>query len=281
MREKRVESMIRLMLIAAFLHLSAMAADAQKLYAIIAADTSDYAIGGSIERDLEALDNFIDEITDGLHYDNETIYLSGERLSKGHLEKTINAFSFEADDIAIFAFFGQGGRSAKDVSAFPQIMLKARDDMELDDECFLPLESVKVMLKNKGAGLVLVLGGCGNSIMRSISPKSPIAETRQIKHDYTHKEADTLHKLFEVKGSVIVSASSKGEYAWCNNVNGSFFGQSFFRVFSDYIKSAGESSSWSDLLLKVKNDVVEKCGGASTADGMTIRQTPIYAIDLY
>lgn len=276
--------MIRLTFIAALLLLPFSAADARTLYAIAVGDTDDNAIGASIATDFNSFTFFIQEIAEGLDCDRGTWLLSGERFSKNCLVETINGMSFNADDIAIFAFFGHGGRSVNDVSEFPQIMLGSVNDITNPNryaENSIPLENVKSTLLNKGAGLVLVIGGCGNNATKALAPKELIPETRQPLQDRTRKKAtDAVHSLFDAKGSITVTASSKNEYAWCNST-GSFFGQSFFDVFSDYIKSAGDNASWDVFLSKVKDSVVEKTKGAVTADGSKIWQTPVYEIDLH
>lgn len=275
--------MIKWLFVVVMLQLSAVSADAQKLYAIAVGDTDNNAIGMSIGRDLESFNTFVEELGDGLGNDSETFLLTGEHITKGYFEEVINRLSLNADDIVIFAFFGNGGRSANNTSAFPQIMMTSSNDMTAPDiyaESFIPLENIKTTLQNKGAGLVVVLGSCGNDINRAITPKKLISENRQTKNGKSNKDAtDALHKLFGAKGYVIMSASSKGEYAWCNNT-GSFFAQTFFRDLSDYIKNASKEASWEDFLSKVKNDVIEITKGGLGTNGTSTLQTPVYETNI-
>jgi len=264
--KKRVESMIRLMLIAALLHLSVVAADAQKLYAIAFAEI-DHATWQATEWSKQRFLSLSEEVASEFGYEREGIERIGKACSKSALKKTIKNLACSAGDIVMFAYFGHGVRAAGDRSRFPQMVLSSNKERD-----FVPLEDVKDALLAKGVRFVFVMGDCGNSVSRDVSPKRGILKARRKSVANGGKAGNVnTQNLFGARGSVIVSASSPRECAWVKDRS----------VFSDELFSnlgnVGPEATWSDVLSTVKGDVCRMTGTIMQVEN----QNPVYTIDIH
>lgn len=270
--------MIKWLIVVVLLQLSSVAADAQKLYAIAFANTNDEYIGRINEKDLSCFDDYIDGLASEMKIEKIGSYWVGEECTKSRLEKTINDIRPTADDIVIFVYLGHGGRSSEDASIFPQMTLNSYTEKE-----FVPLEDVKNALVSKGAGFVLVIGNCSNSFM-GLTPKKNVLKTNNDTNVAQSMTKGNIQGLFSQKGSVIVSASSKGENAWAAIVNGGTRSLLMYMLL-DELRQASSTSSWEEVLSAMRQKVAdyfqENIKGQVGNHEINRSQTPAYTIDIH
>jgi len=270
--------MIKWLLVVIMLQLSSVTVDAQRLYAIAFANTDDAYIGGINKKDLSCFEDYTDSLASEMKCEKIGIECIGDDCTKSRLEKTINNIRPTVDDIVIFAYLGHGGRSSEDVSIFPQMTLNSYTETE-----FVPLEDVKMALVNKGAGFVFVIGNCSNSF-NGLSPQKNVFKTTNDTNVTQNTMKSNTQGLFSSKGSVIVSASSKGECAWAAIVNGEQHSL-FMYVLLNELKQVSSTASWEDVLSATRQKVAdyfrENIKGKIGDHDVNSSQTPAYAIDIH
>jgi len=109
------------------------------------------------------------------------------------------------------------------------------------------LSSVYNTLLDKGARLTIVLSNCCNS---NVGINQITSSNFLVTMSNQNYELENLSKLLlESSGSMLATASSPDEYAWCNNANGGFFTNSFLQAFRQEISVLNTNEAdWDGML---------------------------------
>lgn len=249
--------------------------NAQKLHTIIFADTNDPKIGKGQQIDVNLFLDFSATTASALGLIDpascpEPLVYTGFECNRTNLDKVLNDYTYEPNDIVLFGYFGHGARKSTDTSEFPRMCLASN---KISD--FFPLEDVKNTLLKKGAGFVFVIGDCCNNYIQMTKSRSVV--NAQDPSVLNAKDVEFYKKLFLKKGSVIAAGCQKGEYSWTNSVDGSFFTNSLMNMLDAYIEENPSEPSWDILMQRVRNDVVEYSRKQLKNYGGYV-QTPIYEI---
>jgi len=233
-------------------------------------------IGEVNQHDLLYFNSFVDSIVSDLNFEKVDFTINGRECTKFRIEEVINEIQPTADDIVIFCYFGYGGRSAEDISEFPQMILNSHDESDS-----VPLEDVKNAFVNKGAGFVFVIGNCGNYVQNQIAHKKDVLKVIVDKQGERCLNTNKGNGLFAAKGSVTISASSKGEFAF-TTFTGSEARSLFMTVLLHELQHHSAESTWEDILQTTRKEVAEYFQkhirpSIDWADS----QTPAYAIDIH
>lgn len=264
---------------------------AQTIHTIIFTDTQDESIGiaAKASHDNYTLDLLSTiETAIGTEYNSSTpIDMRGYDCNKENLLHVINDLSCGENDIVIFIYLGHGARGLKDPSNFPQMCFAVpRGLYYRDEEDFYPLENVRDLIMRKNPRFCLVIGDCCNSYSPTLSTKPSISTVEALSPDVIRRQGENeIKKLFlSKKGSVILTASIKGEYGWCHT-KGSKLGMllefNINEVFQDIKDGKVTFSGWDEVLSTIKNNTYQYSRSVNLfADGKRYTQTPYYEISL-
>ena len=268
-----------------------LSTSAQTIHTIIFTDTQDENIGVSAKAShdnytLDLLSTI--ETSVGTSYNSATpIDKRGYDCNRANLLQTIDDLSCGENDIVIFIYLGHGARGLRDPSNFPQMCFAVpRGSYYRDEEDFYPLENVRDLIMRKNPRFCLVIGDCCNSYSPTLSTKPSITTVEALSPDVIRRQGENMiKKLFlSQKGSVILTASIKGEYGWCHIRGpklGTFLELNINDVFQDIKDGKATFSSWDELLSTIKNNTYQYSRSVNLiANGRRYTQTPYYEIKL-
>lgn len=270
---------------------------AQVLHTIMFTDTQDEEIGvaarvshdnysrvflGTIEKCL------------GNSYKRKHIEKIGYNCNKTELLEVLDELSCSEEDIVVFIYTGHGARGVDDWSDFPQMCFavpRGREYRNSND--FFPLENVRDVIVKKKPRFCFIIGDCCNSYSNNITTKPRIdASTASSTNAALSKRGEEIvRKLFLTeRGSVMLTASKKGEYGWCTTKSeypsqlGMFLERNLTDLFLDIRSGRAEISNWETLLSTISSNTHTYSEGArceTTENGLKKiwTQTPIYRID--
>ena len=268
-----------------------LSAHAQTIHTILFTDTQDEQIGvaAKASHDYYSLDLLSTiETSIGTSYNSSTpIDKSGYDCNRTTLLQTLDNLSCDENDIVVFIYLGHGARGFGDKSNFPQMCFAVpRGSYYRDEDDYYPLENVRDIIMRKNPRFCLVIGDCCNSYSPTLSTKPSISDVEAMSPDIIRRHGEeVIKKLFlSKKGSVIITASIKGEYGWCMN-NGSRKGMLLERNINDVFQKIKEGkvsySNWEELLSTIKNNTYRFSQTVNLiADGRRYTQTPYYEIKL-
>ncbi len=258
-----------------------------RVYSIIFADTQDESIGKAAIVSHDNYLNFFSRVESAIGSTDgpETFNFVKYECNNSNLVSTLRSLDCTPHDIVIFVYVGHGTRALKDESDFPQICFALpRGERYRNSNDFYPLEKIKNTIMQKNPRFCLVIGDCCNSYDPYLPPKG-------VNPDFTMADEvrptigwEAIKKLFMSKyGSVMLTASKKGEYGWCNSTFGMFLEHHFNQVFDDIASGKKEYNSWDELLEDVKNKTYQFSTTRQCIDketGKRYYQTPYYKVEL-
>lgn len=219
----------------------------QTMYLFVVANTAIGDIGQSCELDKR---NFISEfegVGEALGIDVVTYVVDDDEYSKDNFLATMDRIQPGSDDIIMFLYTGHGFRWNDQNDRFPYLDLRANSYQPINDQTTISFTSVYQSLVAKGARLTIVVSNCCNSNVGINQMSSSNFLVTMSNQNY---ELDNLSKLLlESSGSLMATAASPSEYAWCNNSNGGFFTNSFLQAFRQEISVLNnEEVDWDGIL---------------------------------
>ncbi len=220
-----------------FLCLFVFATRAQTLYAIVAANTDEQQIGRSCERDMVHFTATLNTIANAIGLQPKLITISRTKFLFDNVKSEIDAFRCTDKDIVVFYYSGHGEN--KQQSDFPSLLF---------NDANYELETLHNQLKQKGARLVITIGDCCN-ILNTMS-----VQNKGFRVVPVHKDslANYRNLFLSPKGDVIISASSKWQFAYSNSEIGGYFTHEFLISLTSAINYS-TSLSWNMLLDDTKN----------------------------
>lgn len=269
-----------------------LSSSAQTIHSIIFTDTQDESIGiaAKASHDYYSM-NFMGTIETCLGNSYHTSYIdkSEYECNKTNLLQTLNNLSCGKNDIVVFIYIGHGARGLKDSSNFPQMCFAVPSGSRYrNGEDYYPLENVRDLIMKKNPRFCLVIGDCCNSYDPYLSTKPSITAAMAMSKDEVGNQGEKIiRELFSnYKGSVIITASVKGEYGWCLTGGrrvGMLLERNINDVFQDVKDGKTSYSTWKELLSTVKNNTYrfsQTLFLTDKKDGRRYTQTPYYEIEL-
>ena len=239
----------------------------QTFHAIIFVNTKNPSIGSSVAEDYHKMRIEFKSMANFIGYNYKSYEFKDEDFNRSNLENVINQLRCSPDDIVFFYYSGHGGRSSRDKTEFPQMVLlvdERRGGNERTD--LYPIYNVKERIKAKNPRLTIVMGDLCNSIPDRdwITPKS-IGEGPTMKT--TEKNRFYKNLFFNMKGDVIAVSSKPGETSAAYSFGGAFT-DSFLTVLQ-YMVTKNAEASWNKLFELTQ---------AYTAENY--KHTPVFRINL-
>ncbi|GEM_PF-5603308 len=217
---------------------------AQTFHGIIFANTFDAKIGHSVNINYNKMLTEFAAIASANNMKIEQHYFRDFDYNKDKLMETLNNIQFSSQDIAFFYHTGHGGRATNDKTKWPQLAL---GDYDSD---FVSLNRVLEILKQKSTRpqLIIVMSQSCNSESSSLTAKESISGGNTVLENST---SDNYQKLFKnLKGTIIVSSSSPGQYSYSSGV-GSTFTNAWLKELQHIVSGNGEVN-WNTLFERTK-----------------------------
>jgi len=217
------------------------------LHLIIAANTSISNIGLSCTIDMKNFKSDFEGIAEALGINIQEYFVSDNSFSKQNVLDEIAKVNPAANDIVIFLYSGHGIRYDNQTDSYPQLDLRLNSFQDLNDATSLSLSTVYSSLVSKGARLTLVLSNCCNSKLGINQVTSSSFLSTMSNQNYNKSNLAKL--ILNSSGSLIATAASPGEYAWCNDSNGSYFVNGFLQSFYQEISFLNtKTPDWDGIL---------------------------------
>ena len=227
-----------------------------QLRLMLVADTWDDRVGRFAEKQLERLQNWIDDYVASaidMPISSESATFRDERCFYDTIIQALENFECDTQDIVIFWYLGHGVRSTKDTSIFPQICPMAERSYE---DQFISLEAIMKHLMAKKPRLCVVVGDCCNSENETVTPKNNLVfASRNAGGTHINKNTgDFARALFgESEGGYIISASRAGEFSYSNGEQGFFFTNNFIKNFHKLSqKREYTGNPWDELMERLQ-----------------------------
>lgn len=264
----------------AFLLGTSLCTSAQKLHALIYADTNDETIGVAARLSKNNYLKTCGEIATALTWtDFSYITRVGYECNKENLLQDIQNLDCTEKDIVIFVYCGHGSRSPIDKSDFPQMCMADQPGEPNDGSGYVSLEYVRNLIMKKNPRFCLVIGDCCNSVDPNLDPKdiNPDGDPNE-KTIVVEGDKCVRNLFFKKNGSVILTASRKNEYGWSNNGFGMYMQREFSNEMSRILNQHVTYSTWEGFLEKVKQNVER--WNIRDKYGKFWKQHPFYRVDL-
>lgn len=249
-----------------FTFIMSLTSYSQTFHAIIFANTKNPGIGESVAEDYQKMRIEFKSMANFIGYNYKAYEFKGEDFNRSNLENTINKLSCSPEDIVFFYYSGHGGRSSRDKTEFPQMLLlvdESRGGNERTD--LYPIYNVKERIKAKNPRLTIVMGDLCNSIPDGdwITPKS-IGKGPTMKT--TEKCQFYKDLFFNMKGDIITASSKPGETSAAYPYGGAYT-YVFLTVLQAMVAN-NKQANWNTLLETAQR---------LTADNY--KQSPIFQIN--
>ncbi len=249
----------------------------QTLHTIIFADTNDDSIGEGVSVNVRNIQNWSRMISESLHKDGYTLktyVFSGYDCNKENLLAFLNDFSCQ-NDIVIFYYGGHGGRSVHDSSKYPRICLSANEENR-----FVKLSDIEVLLKSKNPKLQIIIADCCNSYYNGNVPMSRPMPMGTYSRQSSYDESLIRELFLNNNGSIICTGATKGEYGWISSIDGGFFTQSFLNSFGFAMNRKEEQPLWRTIMSDASDETYYLSYSAYIARQINTTQRPVFDVNL-
>lgn len=195
----------------------------------------------SIRTDMATVNKFLDIMQMRNIASVERTFLQGKAATLQNIQTTISNTNVNSDDVFLVYYSGHGA------------MRQNQTYLMTSDEKALWRNDLQTMVEAKNAKLNLIITeACSNNTdniyYASRSINTGYSDAKAGLHDDLYK-----HLLNNYKGTLYVSSSSEGEYAWSDNNVGGFFTHYFFS--ETLIKDP--SNNWKDNVTKARGKTMQ------------------------
>jgi hypothetical protein len=246
-----------------------------KMHLVLVVNTDIADIGQSCKVDGTIMETEFREIAKAIGIPFQKYAISGQNFTRNKVESTLQSMQVGRNDIVVFYYSGHGFRWSNQTDRYPQFDMRSSDYMRLTEQTALPFSSIDQFFASKGARLTLMLADCCNS---DVGRNQYTSTTFMASRSYQGAEIGKLKKLFlDARGTLIMSGSAPGEYAWCN-VNGGFFTLSFIQALKEEIGyMRGDNPNWYSIVKNTQNNTKYKINACATCKP----QNPIAEVKIY
>lgn len=250
--------------------------DASKstLHLLMVVNTEIPDIGQSCSVDKRIVETEFREISRAIGMPFKKYEVVGEQFTKANVEKALGEMAVGKSDVVVFYYSGHGFRFSDQTDSYPQLDMRFSEYTRMSEATALSLSTVYNNIVGKGGRLNLVMSDCCNS---DVGRNQFTSTTFMAGRSFQGAEITKLRKLFlESSGTLLFSASSPGELAWCN-INGGFFTLSFMQALKEeigYMRS--DKPNWQNIIANTSKNTKYKI---STCNGCK-PQTPVHYVKI-
>jgi hypothetical protein len=215
-------------------------AHAQKIYAVLAADTTDGSIGAGITENLQNIKGFLQIVHSLTNIDVPITEVSSNNFNCKNIETALNGVNPSANDVVLFYYSGHGFRRTSDQSKFPEFDCRRTTDPDEVD-----LSGTVFNLQNKRPRFILALADTCNVVV----PSFPVPAAAAIAPPDQVRKAALLHLFEDYNGTLMMSGAVPGEFSWYMTAGsglGGFFTNQLLKVINEKLGD-GPKIRWEDV----------------------------------
>lgn len=216
-------------------------AQAQKIFAVLAADTTDGSIGPGIVANLSNIKGFLEVVHSLTNLDVNTVEISGDNFGCNAISDALDGVQASANDVILFYYSGHGFRQNSDQTQFPEFYcIRSRQDKELD------LSNAVIHLQKKKPRLIFAAADTCNV---PVSPQA-VPAAAGLPPSEQMRKSGLLQLFVNYSGTLTMSGAKPGEYSWYMTSGaglGGFFTNQLLRVINNEINDKGGQSRWEDI----------------------------------
>ncbi len=204
---------------------------------LLSDDTPASGLREEVHVDINKVRRFLFLVTKETKIDLDITILQGREATLLSIKKWIDALSPSSENIIFVYFAGHGFRTSHESKQWPYLVLPNKGETLNSNWLVKKLES-------KQARLSVLLSDCCNTIDERFCSKREKGPKKE-------GSLPGLKKLFlETRGSIVASAASPGEYAFCTLEQGGIFTDTL--VSSIYKASQKPSPSWKEIFSRTR-----------------------------
>ncbi|MBS1599404.1 MAG: caspase family protein [Bacteroidetes bacterium] len=224
-----------------------------KLYVI--ANTLDEDIGSTCQKDVARVKHKFNDIASFLGMKMEYTEITGTSFNKNIIVNTLNNLDSKSDDIIVVCYSGHGFRYSNDRDhPYPQFDLTT-SSTQIITENTMNAADVYTLLNKQSAHLKLLFTDCCNSEIRQSRPfghSNPFTAKSRVQWNKTNCE-----QLFiNTNGTIIASAASAGEVAFCNSDIGGYFLYNLVESLDKALDVFSSNPSWQNIIDETRKRVL-------------------------
>jgi len=225
---------------------------ASTLHCILAVNTLDPSFGEGSQCNLCLMWEMCQSAAVCAEMDLDVQLITEEQLTPERIQSTLHHLSVEPDDTVLFYFNSHGKKTKNCQDPLPALSFP-------NDSRALPLASVVHSLREKQARLTLVFAEVCNHREVSERQLCSLAQSSVLPF------VQGYHRLFRENSGVLVAvAAQKGQVAWLDRNNGSFFTRNLVAAIEQNTQYL--SCSWDQVLNSACEQTVQqskRCRGAT------------------
>lgn len=247
------------------------------LRVIMIANTNDLEIGGSCAKDARRINEKFKDVASFLNLPYYYTEISGSNFNKSTIQNTIQQLPSASNDVIVVCYSGHGFRYSYDNEhPYPQFDLTTSSTQPLTQNT-MNVSEVYNMLGNKSGRLKLILADCCNDSIRISRPGGPAtANMRKSMFQWNKRNCEAL--FLNSSGTIVASAASRGEVAWCNESQGGYFIFNFMESLDKAMSVFETTKSWRDIITETRTSVYS--ASPFSCDRKTCKQNVISYINL-
>jgi hypothetical protein len=204
---------------------------------LLSDDTPASGLREEVHIDIEKVHRLLTFVTKETKIDLDITILQGKEAKLLCIKKWIDDLSPSAEKILFLYFAGHGFRTPHSSGQWPHLVLPNRGET-------VSSNWILEQFKSKEVRLSILLSDCCNNIDERFLFKKTKGPQKEV-------PLPGLKKLFlETQGSIVASAASPGQYAFCTLKQGGIFTDTF--IDSLYKTCRKESPSWKEVFLRTR-----------------------------
>ncbi|GAB4333121.1 MAG: hypothetical protein OHK0038_09130 [Flammeovirgaceae bacterium] len=194
------------------------------------ADTFDSKIGESCLSDYEKMEVEFATMARANGMKMNRLFFHDYDFTKEKLKSVLENIHCEKDDVVFFYYSGHGARAAGDESKWPQLSMGMEPKTDVQH---FPLAFVDEMLAEKKPRFRFLMADCCNKTVGGITSKTSRSFS-EVEESMKPSEKAYRELFRKLKGKIICTSASPGEYA-LGNEKGGIFTMNFLNALSESV----------------------------------------------
>jgi hypothetical protein len=249
-----------------------------KLKLITIANTLDEDIGVTCQKDAIRVRRKFNDIANFLGLGFQYTEISGSNFNKQLIVQTLNNLTSNYNDIIVVCYTGHGFRYENDQDhPYPQFDLSTNFSQPINQNTLNAADIYNLLDKQQGH-LKLLFTDCCNSEIRQSRPfghSSPFTTKSRVQWN----KSNCKRLFIDTKGTIIVSAASAGEVAFCNSDIGGYFLYNLIESLDKALDVFSSYPSWQNIIKETQTAVLDMTKNSS-CNREICTETSIYWLGL-
>jgi hypothetical protein len=250
------------------------------LYCVTVIDSKDISVGNSCLIDKANITSFAKKLSDFLNFTFVPISVENKNYSVQGLRRAISSIDADNNDVVLFIYSGHGfSYREDDIHPYPQLALWEGDAETIAAlrENSINMEEVFNLVVAKGARLNIVFSDCCNTFVEL--PRYEDNKVSPVARPISWNQQLATQLFIEAKGSYLISAASKGQFAACNTREGGYFTSSFLKEIQSAIIIGNTAPGWQTIITTTANLAKQRSSNSMCGDSLCNQDAIFKAVE--